>query len=328
MSVFLEHLSEGSVTVTFELVILDTYGQLTESKKFEGSLFDSSTSSIGSQHFVERTWVLDSESSIIDSNGALAVVLSMKEDSARLHFVPKNPSHKMIKEKFNDEATSDVCFEINSYEEMEDGTKRLKQSRTFHAHRSILQMCAPMFAALFESNDGGEAASKAVISDIKPDLFQHMLWYVYGGSVPNADLKAHAKDIMDAADKYSIVNLKLEAEAAYVESTTITMDNARDNLLYADAKNCALLKEVVLDFIAENSIEASQKITFSNVPAHVMKDLLVAFGRSQRRDDTNQVEGDKFSVMRVSELRRMLDEKGLYVDGSREAMIEALKNSA
>lgn len=36
--------------------------------------------------------------------------------------------------------------------------------------------------------------------------------------------------------------------------------------------------------------------------------------------------GDKFSVMRVSELRRMLGEKGLDVDGSREAMIEALKN--
>ena len=31
--------------------------------------------------------------------------------------------------------------------------------------------------------------------------------------------------------------------------------------------------------------------------------------------------------MRVSELRRKLDAKGLDVDGSREAMIEALDNS-
>ena len=38
--------------------------------------------------------------------------------------------------------------------------------------------------------------------------------------------------------------------------------------------------------------------------------------------------GDKYSTMRVSELRRMLDEKGLDVDGPREAMIETLKSSA
>jgi hypothetical protein len=182
-----------------------------------------------------------------------------------------------------------------------------------------------MLAALFDS---GEAVTTVVISDIKPNYFQYMLWYVYGGSVSEADLKAHAKGIIDAADKYSIVNLKLEAEAAYIDSATIAMDTAKDHLLYADAKNLALLKEVVLDFIAENSVEASQKIPFSDIPGHLIRDLLIAFGRSQQRDDANEEDSDQFSVMRVSDLRRMLDEKGLDVDGSREAMIEALKNSA
>ena len=88
----------------------------------------------------------------------------------------------MITEKFNDETTSDVSFEVNSFEEMEDGTKRLKQSKTLHAHKSILQICAPMLAALFDS---GEAVTTVVISDpdIQPNYFQYMLWYVYGGSV-------------------------------------------------------------------------------------------------------------------------------------------------
>ena len=58
--------------------------------------------------------------------------------------------------------------------------------------------------------------------------------------------------------------LKLEAEAAYVKSTDITMDNAMDNLLYADAKNCALLKEAVMNFLAENSAEAYEKISFDD----------------------------------------------------------------
>ena len=57
-----------------------------------------------------------------------------------------------------------------------------------------------------------------------------------------------AKDIINACDKYGVVHLKLEAEATYVESTTITIDNMMDNLLYADSKNLALLKESVMDY--------------------------------------------------------------------------------
>eukprot|EP00985_Skeletonema_marinoi_P012267 scaffold5887_cov104-Skeletonema_marinoi.AAC.3 len=143
---------------------------------------------------MERTEILNDSNTFLDSNGTLAVVVSIKED--RTHFVPNNPCYKMITEKFNDETTSDVSF------------------------------------------------------------------------------------------------------------------------------------EVVLDFIAENSVEASQKIPFSDIPGHLIRDILVAFGRSQQRDDANEEDSDQFSVMRVSDLRRMLDEKGLDVDGSREAMTEALKDSA
>ncbi len=66
---------------------------------------------------------------------------------------------------------------------------------------------------------------------------------------------SHANELIDAADKYGVVNLKLEAEVRFVEATTFTMDNVMDNLLYAESKNCALLKESVMDFIAENKIK-------------------------------------------------------------------------
>jgi hypothetical protein len=80
---------------------------------------------------------------------------------------------------------------------------------------------------------------------------------------------AFRKDIINAADKYSIVNLKLEAEAVYLNSTIFTVDNAMDNLLYADAKNCALLKETVLDFLADwNSTEAINNISFADFPLY------------------------------------------------------------
>mmetsp|Transcript_6115 Transcript_6115/g.8907 ORF Transcript_6115/g.8907 Transcript_6115/m.8907 type:complete len:197 (-) Transcript_6115:130-720(-) len=190
----------------------------------------------------------------------------------------------------------------------------------FHAHRFILEICAPMLAELF-----GEESSVVSINDIKPDVFHQMLWYVYGGTVPPAPLKEHAKDIIEVADKFSIVNLKLEAEAAYVESTRITANNVMDNLLYADAKNLAVLKEAAMDFLASRGGEVIGNVSFARFPPELVRDLLVA---TTRRNVGNS--GSDFTTMRVSELRRKLNEKGLgmSVDGSREAMIEALQNSA
>ena len=57
-----------------------------------------------------------------------------------------------------------------------------------------------------------------------------------------------------------------------------------------------------------------------------MKDLLAAMAREEQSGDSNS---DKinYNKMRVGALR-MLDDKGLDVDGSREAMIALLKENA
>ena len=76
---------------------------------------------------------------------------------------------------------------------------------------------------------------------------------------------ANAKEIVDAADKYEVVGLKLEAEASLVAPTTFTMENVMDNLLYADSNNCALLKEAVMDFLVKN-VEQSHRNTQPQQP--------------------------------------------------------------
>ena len=163
------------------------------------------------------------------------------------------------------------------------------------------------------------------IADESPDIFRHVLHYLYGGKVSDEDMKEHAKDIIDAADKYGVVGLKLEAEASLVTATTITFDSAIDNLLYADGKNCALLKETVLDFIADNGKEAAKKLSFEHVPSTVIPYLLTAMSKGNDTDgETTSTEND-LSAMRVNALRKMLHEKGLDVDGSREMMIARLE---
>mmetsp|Transcript_8077 Transcript_8077/g.18229 ORF Transcript_8077/g.18229 Transcript_8077/m.18229 type:complete len:122 (+) Transcript_8077:825-1190(+) len=111
-----------------------------------------------------------------------------------------------------------------------------------------------------------------------------MLYYIYGGKVSDEDLKANAKEIINAADKYGVINLKLEAEACYARSTTLTVDSVLDNLLYADSKNCALLREVVMDFVLEIGDDILDKVSFDNVlGSSVVSDLLTAAVRGKKK---------------------------------------------
>jgi speckle-type POZ protein len=333
VSAFLCHLSEGSITIRFEIKILDKLGNIKKAKtsdKREFNLFNGIYCR-GWKNFISRSDILDASQNILDSNGTLTVVVSIEvEEEPTTAFVPENPFVNMMKEMYNDETTADVCFDVvnnSSDNESERRKKKAKSLTSFHAHRSILKKCAPMLAAICESNDSDGGMIAASITDVKPDIFRHVLFYVYGGEIPEEDLKTHAIGIIDAADKYSIVNLKLKAEAVYVESTKITIDNAIDNLLYADTKNCALLKESVMNFLAENSTEAAEKISFADVPGHVVKDLLVVFSRNSKKD-TNGTSGDELTTLCVSALRRKLHKMGLDVDGSREAMIASIKSNS
>ena len=325
VSVYLNHLSEGTIATSFDINIVDKFGKLnTDEDLIEDEFSITANNSWGWKDFISRSDILDESKNILGSNGTLTVAISMQEEPTDV-FVPKNPFVKMMQAMFNDEDTADICFEVSTAGEKKDDdddrTKRAKTTTPFYAHHSILRGCAPMLAAICGSNNDGGGVVTASVNDIRPEIFQHLLSYVYGGTIPEEELKTHAKDIIAAADKYSIVNLKLEAEAAYVKSTKISFDNVMDDILFADSRNCALLKEAAMDFLAENSVEATEKASFANFPAHLLKDVFVAMNKAHGKSG-----GDAFASMSVSELRKKLDEKGLDVDGSREAMIESIKS--
>jgi hypothetical protein len=90
----------------------------------------------------------------------------------------------------------------------------------------------------------------------------------------------------------------------------------------------------VLDFLATNCEDVIDEVSFNDVPGHLMKDLLVATARGKKKAYAevafdNIKDGycaDGLKVLSVSELRVKLDEMGLDVDGSREAMIKVLKS--
>ena len=322
VSVFLYHLSEETITTGYGIKMIDVFGKTKVNKKSIDREFFSGVDNWGFPNFISRSIILDESENILDSNGTLTVVVYMENPTTV--FVPRNPFLKMMQEAVNDQTTADVCFEVSSAGEKK-GKKKTKSSVSFYAHRFVLEKCAPMLAALCGTSNGSSGVVTASVDDVKPDIFQHLLSYVYGGAIPEEELKTHAKDIISVADKYSIVNLKLEAEAAYLQSNDISIDNAMDNLLYADSRNLSLLKEAVVDFLADNHYEAAANISFADFPGHIVKDLLVAVGRNSKKD-ANGANGDELTTLCVSALRRKLHKMGLEVDGSREAMIESIKS--
>jgi hypothetical protein len=193
-------------------------------------------------------------------------------------FIPENPSAcKTIQDLFLNDKNSDIVFEVGE-EEDDDGAMKMAKTNpsAFPAHRLIVTNCSSIFAELCESHN--DDTTPIQINDVTPDIFRLMLSYIYGKQISVDDMKSHAKEVIDAADKYEVTNLKLEAEASFVEGTTFTIENVMELLIYADSKYLALLKEASMNYIVENKVEVINKLSFANdVPGTLLNDMLVAY---------------------------------------------------
>ena len=96
------------------------------------------------------------------------------------------------------------------------------------------------------------------------------------------DYKSNAREIIQAADRFAIVGLKLAAEAWCVQSTKIDLDNVMELLLYSDAKNLALLKEAAMDFVVDNGAGVLKRVP-EEVPGGLFADLLAAVTKKETK---------------------------------------------
>ena len=93
------------------------------------------------------------------------------------------------------------------------------------------------------------------INDSSPEVFRIVLRYVYGGDASElvgrltSKIK-DARDIIEAADRYGVVGLKLAMETALVDGLVINLNNVVDWILFADAKTCPLLKEYATSYFS------------------------------------------------------------------------------
>jgi hypothetical protein len=338
VSLYLNNESDKAIDIDFGFSVNDSDGKQTDYGRTRTPYYfspvgadadDDDTSSWGWTNFAPRSTLL---SALVD--GTLVIEVRMRlakpTKSAPPPFIPENPSAcKTIEGVFLDENYSDIIFEVGMDHRKDNATKIAKIAlERFPAHRLIVANCSSIFADLCESTV--DSTTPIQINDVTHDVFRLLLSYMYGIKLSDDDMKSHAKEIIDASEKYGVFHLKLEAEASLVEGTTFTIENVMELLLYAESKNLALLKEAAMDYIVENKTEVIEKLSFANAPGTLVTDVLAAMSRGERvvAGGSDVVFGDsQYNALRISELRKRVHEKGLNVDGSREMLIAALKGA-
>jgi hypothetical protein len=201
--------------------------------------------------------------------------------------------------------TGDVTFQV-------DGQQ-------FPAHLCFLAICCPDLAKLAEENN-----SLVHVNDVEPFVFESFLHYLYTNEVPTSEtIHNKAQSLLEIADRFRCIGLKLMAEKDLVE-TGITEDTVAELILLAHEKNCSLLKEAAVEFFAANPSAVMSSVGWTKVTKSpdIMKELMqVLVGKES--DESNN-----YKYLRVADLRKMLEDQDLHVDGCRHMLVERLTEQA
>ncbi|XP_014207969.1 speckle-type POZ protein isoform X2 [Copidosoma floridanum] len=120
------------------------------------------------------------------------------------------------------------------------------QERQFKAHKCILSARSEVFAAMFRHNTNEKNENIVKITDIRPEVMEEVLRFIYFGEVLN--LENSTKEVLAAADKYNFEGLKKLCESAL--GKTLSINNVVELLNFAERYNANNLKELALNFFA------------------------------------------------------------------------------
>ena len=77
-----------------------------------------------------------------------------------------------------------------------------ESGREVRAHKAVLVTRCPMFASMFDCALMESATNRVVIDDVRSQLFEQVIHFIYTGEVD--ELEKIAKDLLGVADKVCI----------------------------------------------------------------------------------------------------------------------------
>ena len=222
----------------------------------------------GKSNAIRHSDILNESNNILNK-GTLTFFLRIKPNKDYYCLPVKSQSMLTLGENiskiFGEESTADMAFEV-------DGT-------LFYAHKLILGAQAPDLLELVEQFS---VDNPMPIKNVEPEIFEMMLKHVYGKGIRACEWKKYSKQILVASGKYGLSELKLEAEAWHVKNLNLNLDNAVEELLFADGSHCLDFKKAVLEFIVENGEGVLESLSFAKLAesTELMKEVMMEMAKS------------------------------------------------
>jgi hypothetical protein len=323
ISLYLKYCSEGDFSVQYHLSIKNkSGGAVAERSSSPHKKFVGGTKAWGWPDFALRDLITHDD---VLNNGSLTVEVRIKPVEGDLcrNFIPKNPFVQNMLDLFLDEERADMSFKVES-RPLIDASKDTSPApgEVFHAHMLVLQTCAKgsILGSLCEDCDG---ETPVPITDVAPKVFRLLLRYVYGGDISAGEWKDHAKDLLEASDKYGLTNLKIEAEAWYVKLLKFSAGDVVETVAYAEKMNCFLLKEAAIDFIVANAKLVQASGTLMNIPESnvITRDIICSVATMNKQGQHNNNRNS------MNDLRVRLELQGKDIDGPKETLIARLRKA-
>ncbi|XP_068662768.1 ARM REPEAT PROTEIN INTERACTING WITH ABF2-like [Aristolochia californica] len=151
----------------------------------------------------------------------------------------------------------------------------LVEGRLFYAHRIALLASSDAFRAMFDGGYREKDARDIEIPNIRWEVFELMMRFIYTGSVDvTLDI---AQDLLRAADQYLLEGLKRLCEYAIAQD--ISLENVSTMYELSEAFHAMSLKHTCILFILEQFDKMRDKPGFSHLIHRIIPELCCYFSK-------------------------------------------------
>ncbi|XP_022946313.1 ARM REPEAT PROTEIN INTERACTING WITH ABF2-like [Cucurbita moschata] len=152
----------------------------------------------------------------------------------------------------------------------------LVEGRRFHAHRICLLASSDAFRAMFDGGYREKDAKDIEIPNIRWEVFELMMRFVYTGSVDvSLDI---AQDLLRAADQYLLEGLKRLCE--YTIAQDISLENVASMYELSEAFNAISLRHTCILFILEQFDKLSTMPGHSHLIQRILPEIRNYFAKA------------------------------------------------
>jgi len=203
----------------------------------------------GWKNFIERSKLmnkkenyLDGENMVIKCTIQIVEVRSLKEERVDIE-IPENQICDDLSGLLESRRFSDLKINVDGQE--------------FNAHKAILSARCSVFSAMFSHPLKEGLESRIDIMDMKKEVFEEMLTFIYTGKASNMTnpdwCSEWVDELLTAADKYDLQRLKLMCEAKL--ASTLSVENVSKCLMLASLHSAKYLKKKAITYVNSHSAE-------------------------------------------------------------------------